>query len=191
MRQVYELHAGCVRYFRVSKTQCERARWCICLFNETLCARITTFRRSRFDDITVLTMSQPNWIQRVLQTRRGSYCAWEGLHPERYAVVPTTFSMTPYCFKHLGLSLLPSLYHVTSVHAIRTDVFACQLGHGNWNRSSVANYGIFDMCVEQHTLPSKAVQISESGLYICDRPIVPRTEFIIGNKRKHDAADSC
>ena len=192
MGQVYELHAGCIRYFHVSKNQCERARWRVCLFDETLSARITTFLRSRFDDITALTMSQPNWIQRVLQTRRGSYCAWEGLHPERYALVPTTFSMTPYSFKHLGLSLLPNLYHITSVHALRIDILACELGHIDWNRNSVANYGIFDVCVEQqHTLPSKAVQISESGLYICDRPIVPHAEIIVGKKkRRHNAADT-
>lgn len=189
--QVYELHAGCIRYFHVSKNQCERARWRVCLFDETLSARITTFLRSRFDDITILTMSQPNWIQRVLQTRRGLYCAWESLHAERYALVPPTFSMTPYSFKHLGLSLLPSLYHITSVHALRIDILACQLGHIDWNRNSVANYGIFDVCIEhQHTLPSKAIQNSDSGLHICDRPIVPHAEIIAGKKRRHNAADT-
>ena len=191
--QVFELHAGCVRFMHVSKTGCERARWRICLFDTALCVRITTFLRSRFDEIAALTIQCPNWIQRALQTRNGYYRAWEDVHPERYAVVPASFHCTPYCFKHLGLSLLPSLFHVTSVLAVRTDIFACQCGHTD--RTSINSYGVFDVCQEQYTMPRKSVQLSASGLFVGDRPVVPTAcaEIVSrgGKKRKSDDATDC
>ena len=191
--QIFELHAGCIRYMHVSKTGCERARWRICLFDRALCMRITTFLRSRFDEIAVLALQHPNWIQRALQTRNGHYSAWEGVHPERYAVVPASFHCTPYSFKHLGLSLLPSLFHVTSVLAVRTDIFACQCGHTD--RTSINSYGIFDVCQDQYTMPRKSVQLSASGLFVGDRPVVPTAcaEIVSrgGKKRRGDDATDC
>ena len=187
---VYELHAGSIRYFHVSKTGCERARWRICLFPNGLCTPITELLRSRFAEIMALSMRQSAWIQRCLQTRKGNYCAWEGIHLERYAIVPTTFSCTPYCFKHVGLSLLPSLYYITNVIALRTDILACQVGHFDWSRNTVTNYGIFEVCPEQYTVPDKCIMMSDRGLYITDRLVAPaatsdaNTEIVARSKKR-------
>lgn len=170
---VYELHAGSIRYFHVSKTGCERARWRICLFPNDLCTRVTELLRSRFAEIMAMSMRQPAWIQRCLQTRKGNFCAWTDIHLERYAIVPTSFSCTPYCFKHVGLSLLPSFYYITNVIALRGDILSTQLGHFDWSRHTVANYGIFEVCPEEYTVPSKCIQMSDRGLYITDRVVAP------------------
>ena len=39
--QVFELHAGCIRFMHVSTTGCEQARWRICLFDIALSWRRT------------------------------------------------------------------------------------------------------------------------------------------------------
>ena len=129
MGEVLERHARCVRYFHISKTSCERARWRVCLFPHDLCNRIIALFDDQFAAIASLAAHQPNWIQRALATKRGHFLAWEGIDLDSFAIVPVTWRSVPYAFKHLGLSMLPHIFHVTSVLSVRGDVLAYQLGH--------------------------------------------------------------
>ena len=162
--QVFELHAGCIRFMHVSKTGCERARWRVCLFDTALSMRIATFLRSRFDEIAALAFQHHNWIQRTLQTHNGFYSAWEGVHPERYAMVPVSFHCTPHCFKHLGLSVLMGLFHFTSVLAVRTDILPANVVTLT---ARLSIHMAYSMCAKSNTRclasPPSSLQVAFRG----------------------------
>ena len=173
MGEVMERHARCVRYFHISKTTCERARWRVCLFPDELCDRIIRLLDDQWQAIALLAAQQPNWIQRALATKRNNSLAWEGIDLDSFAIVPETWRNTPYAFKHLGLSVLPHIFHVTSVLSVRGDVLACQLGHSEWNRTSTQNYGVFDSYQTGKTYtPTMAIKINDDGLYVTLPPSV-------------------
>ena len=172
--EVCEYHAsGTIRFMHISKTNTGLKLWRIALFPRVLCDRILGLLRARFDDIAAITARDANWITHALPTNRTAPPAYQGIDIDRYAL-PDGCSLSPYSFKHLSVSLLPHLYRVSTVHLLRTDILATQMGHVDFNRRSVASYCTWEVREEQTVLPAKTVQLNAAGLYVTDTQILRR-----------------
>ena len=141
------------------KTGCERARWRICLFDESaLHAYYDVSPFSRFDDIAVLDTAATQLDSACICRPETGIVLRVGGCASRAIRTGAGYrsDCTPYSFKHLRsvVAAKPLSTSRVSTHCPYSISSHVNVGHIDWNRTSVQIYGIFDVCVEQqHTTP--------------------------------------
>ena len=162
MDDVLEHQGQRVRYYYISKSYNAEAKWRVALFPVSLVARILSLYNNHFTALECLTKASPKWVASSLENRGGRSHAFTGIDFDSYGDTDG-YVLTPYRFKHLGVSLMSSLFYVTNAHSRYVAIHAIQIGHVD--TGSVAKYLIFEVD-RTGSLPTQQIRLGDDGLYL-------------------------